>query len=440
MKITTSPLAVLRARAASRLALWFAVCLLTACAPVPPQSGFMQAIPPADFSIRVNADPAVWGAYASLVGHRFTPQQQDIPGYELSWSKPGQEIRETARSPAGDVLFSRTIRPGARPGQLISNLYGVEWLGTLEADGSVLFLGVAPYRIRQSADGAYVHEIVEADADGKVTKVLFSTPYPEENAPKPAIAQSTPPVPAEQQPAAEQAAPTLTRSEQSVPAMEPIHSISTDVPTTSEPAPPESVETESSLPTASADSAAQDAQVAALMAQHQAMIQEMGIEEEVNAQAAEILAQIEQENAASQPAPESTEAPAPAANGLLTKTVNGVDYSVSPSLPAPIKGTYEYEGDGEPVVRIHDGEMASAFQPHGDPEIPITAWIAQAPDGSELREEGVNGRYQVTLVIQYGAGGGGNYPQGSYSLLPVVVAPDRDKAYILGERVKNGLN
>ncbi|NWL75302.1 hypothetical protein DM872_00305 [Pseudomonas taiwanensis] len=440
MKTTISPWTGRRSHAASSLALM--ASLLAGCVPVPPPSGYTQVVPPADFSIRFNADPAVWGAYASLVGHRFTPQQQDVPGYDISWSTPGQEIRETARSHAGDVLFSRTIRRGARPGQLISNLNGVEWVGTLEADGSVLFLGIAPYRIRQSPDGAYVHEIVEASADGKVTKVLFSTPYPQENAPTQTIAQTAPPAPATQQPTAEQAAlsPAVTATGQSAPSAEHVHSALTATTAVVESAPSVSAEPQDNPPSASPDSAAQDAQVEALMAQHKAMIQEAGIEEEVNAQAAEILAQIERENAASQPAPASTEASAPAANGLLTKTVNGVGYNVSPSLPAPITGTYEYEGNGEPVVRIHDGDMASAFQPHGDPEIPITAWIAKAPDGSDLKEDGVNGRYQLMLVIQYGAGGGGNYPEGSYSLLPVVVAPDLGKAFILGERVKNSLD
>lgn len=56
-----------------------------------------------------------------------------------------------------------------------------------------------------------------------------------------------------------------------------------------------------------------------------------------------------------------------------------------------------------------------------------------------VREKGVGERYQVTLVVEYGAGGGGNYPEGSLDLLPVVVAPDLKKAFTLGERVKNGL-
>ncbi|WP_312289915.1 hypothetical protein [Stutzerimonas nitrititolerans] len=69
----------------------------------------------------------------------------------------------------------------------------------------------------------------------------------------------------------------------------------------------------------------------------------------------------------------------------------------------------------------------------------MTAWIVQGPDGSPLREKGVGERYQVTLVVEYGAGGGGNYPEGSLNLLPVVVAPDMNKAFILGERIKSGL-
>ncbi len=202
----------------------------------------------------------------------------------------------------------------------------------------------------------------------------------------------------------------------------------------------------------SGDSPAQDAQVAALMAQNQTLMREMGIESEANAMAADMLAQIERQQAPS-PAPsvveeQKDEAPTaepkkpateatPAKHGGLIKTVKGQSYSVGATLPAQIEGRYLYEGEGVPIVLIESGSMQSRFQPHQDPEIPMTAWIVQGPDGNPLREKGVGERYQVTLVVEYGAGGGGNYPEGSLDLLPVVVAPDMKKAFILGERVKH---
>jgi hypothetical protein len=211
----------------------------------------------------------------------------------------------------------------------------------------------------------------------------------------------------------------------------------------------------SQTPSSSSDhSTAQDAQVAALMAQNQALMREMGIESEANAMAADMLAQIERQQAPSrvpsvveeqedeaptaEPEKPTAEA-APAKHGELIKTVKGQSYSVGATLPAQIEGRYLYEGEGEPIVLIESGSMQSRFQPHQDPEIPMTAWIVQGPDGSPLREKGVGERYQVTLVVEYGAGGGGNYPEGSLDLLPVVVAPDMKKAFILGERVKDGL-
>lgn len=41
-----------------------------------------------------------------------------------------------------------------------------------------------------------------------------------------------------------------------------------------------------------------------------------------------------------------------------------------------------------------------------------------------------------TLIIQYGAGGDGNYPAGKYDLLGVTMLKDEDKAIVLGERIR----
>lgn len=104
-------------------------------------------------------DPKVWGAYAQLVGHRFKSPHDGWPGYEIVWSKPGEEIRESKLwFNTGQVEWTRLVRPGAKPGELIATGTGEyhktaqDWIGTIGADGSVSFalqkgLLKAPYRV-----------------------------------------------------------------------------------------------------------------------------------------------------------------------------------------------------------------------------------------------------------------------------------------------------
>lgn len=168
------------------LALSFAFLLLAGCTtPMPREEAFAPMVPPAGMTADAKADPAVWGVYARLVGHSFRPPQSGFPGYAVSWSKPGQEIRESIRyldgNPFGDdERVARLIRPGPQPGTLISLANGTQWLGTLETDGSVLFKrddGAAPYRVRLSPAGEYLAQTVSLGTDGRLQDVTISVPY-----------------------------------------------------------------------------------------------------------------------------------------------------------------------------------------------------------------------------------------------------------------------
>jgi len=577
--------------------------------------------PPPSFTVDPQANPEVWGVYSRLVGHRYAPATGGFPGFEVRWSEPGKAIIETSLFLEGaivgpDVKWSRTIRPGSKPGELNMDFNGTPWLGTIESDGSVVFKAVTPragefpYRIRLSSRGEMLVQNMQW-VNGSLSNVIYSTPYPVESVPGgpdpavaevPGVATPQPPTDAGVKPlvlgqkiigklddnsqktsimrtrydlyrlparkgesvvvgldcdiysfygccytfvnlregygntyeamidapkrkayrftltedhqvlkvesngrldyglvveqgaagnalwAVTQAERTsfdqakarqdaansaenaqllgavmqglsqgLTAANQAASANAAQSSASlaaTLVQARAQPPVSPSVQSSQTSSLSSGDSSAQDAQVAALMAQNQALMREMGIESEANAMAAAMLAQIERQQASGRAQSvveeQEDEAPtakpekpvaeaAPAKDGGLIKTVNGQSYSVGATLPAQIEGRYLYEGEGEPIVFIGSGSMQSRFQPHQDPEIPMTAWIVQGPDGSPLREKGVGERYQVTLVVEYGAGGGGNYPEGSLNLLPVVVAPDMNKAFILGERIKSGL-
>lgn len=124
-----------------------------------------------------------------------------------------------------------------------------------------------------------------------------------------------------------------------------------------------------------------------------------------------------------------------AAGDVEVINLKGDDYTVSKSLPDEIVGLYEYEGKGEPIVQIN-ADGTGLFQPHGVPPIKIEIWIAVDQDGTPMRQLGTELRYRYTLLIQYGPGGGGNYPQGEYDLMGVTMLKDEGIASIFGERTR----
>ncbi|MCW5960104.1 MAG: hypothetical protein KIS76_08065 [Pyrinomonadaceae bacterium] len=120
---------------------------------------------------------------------------------------------------------------------------------------------------------------------------------------------------------------------------------------------------------------------------------------------------------------------------ITTINLQGDDYTVCKELPKEILGIYKYEEKGEPIIEIRD-DGTGRFQPHGVPAIPIKIWIDVDEKGIPRREVGTEQRYRYTLLIQYGAGGGGNYPEGKYDLLDVTMLKDQGIAMILGERIR----
>jgi hypothetical protein len=123
------------------------------------------------------------------------------------------------------------------------------------------------------------------------------------------------------------------------------------------------------------------------------------------------------------------------ANDVEAIELKGDTYTVSRALPSEIIGTYHYEGKGDPIVQIN-ADGTGLFQPHGMPAIPIQIWIDTDDSGEPRRQVGTELRYRYTLLIQYGAGGGGNYPAGSYDLMGVTMLKDQGIAIVLGERTR----
>jgi len=115
--------------------------------------------------------------------------------------------------------------------------------------------------------------------------------------------------------------------------------------------------------------------------------------------------------------------------------LKGTTYTVTKNFPNEIIGLYNYEGIGAPIVKL-DGNGFGLFQPHMVDPIKIEFWIDCDANGTIRKQEGVNGRYQYTLLIKYLDGNNGNYPIGDFDLMGVVVLPDLGYVSIYGERLK----
>ncbi len=124
--------------------------------------------------------------------------------------------------------------------------------------------------------------------------------------------------------------------------------------------------------------------------------------------------------------------PAP---GVMAFTWHDNRYYAAPNKDPRFTGTYKTEDEGKfgpPLVHL-DANGSGSFQMHGGTPIPITWWMETSITGEVRKIKGARGdRY--TLVVKYGPGGGGNYPEGSFDRMQFDVWPD--KAVILGERVK----
>ena len=126
-------------------------------------------------------DAATWGPYARLVDHT----QQSETGYRLHWhwAEPNRKLLEDWYDAySGELSYTTTIVPGAQPGQLVleSPKFGhKQWLGTVEPDGSVLYIGVgmlkAPYRVRVDDEGRMAMVFVRIKGD-QITE-NFTTQY-----------------------------------------------------------------------------------------------------------------------------------------------------------------------------------------------------------------------------------------------------------------------
>lgn len=122
---------------------------------------------PASNAAPTAAELAPWGLYARLAGQTMK-DAINPSGYRLHWhwETPGQVLVEEWYGYTADPekpAFVMTLRLGPQPGTLTlksSTMMGKEWVGTLQGDGSISFVGKGllklPYSIRVDEQGDFV--------------------------------------------------------------------------------------------------------------------------------------------------------------------------------------------------------------------------------------------------------------------------------------------
>jgi len=128
--------------------------------------------------------------------------------------------------------------------------------------------------------------------------------------------------------------------------------------------------------------------------------------------------------------------PTASASEVITVDVGGEPVHASATIPDAMPGTYLYERQGEPVI-VLGADNQGEFQAHGVPAIPIRYWVQTDAEGVPYKQSGEgNPNYLHVLVVQYGPGGGGNYPEGSYDRWQWIHDVEGGCAMIFGERYK----
>lgn len=420
-----------------------------------------------------NSDP-VWGPYAALAGRSA---HAATGGYQLRWywAEPGRElVQEWLNPQTGTVAHRDSITPGASAGTLVlqsSAMGKKQWLGALQPDGTVLFIGKGlfklPYLAGTGQDGTWQVRSVEL-AGGRIASVDESTQYtrftfddakPKVDAtPAPAAASAAhttpaPPAAPARQTAAQPHSLEATFARECIDGgakqgeacavlaaalREKNAGTGTSAPSPTEAAP------------AGTATAAQGTGPEVGRAPHSAVQVASGPGQAANSvpmappEAPRSASGSPASNPPAQLAPGVEGAvdgkaakSSPARRGdLISVDVGGrLTYATS-SIPPAVLGTYLYEREGQPVI-VLGADNRGQFQAHGVAAIPIRYWLETDAKGAPFKQMGDgNPNYLHILVVQYGPGGGGNYPEGSYDRWQWIHNVQGGCAIILGERFK----
>jgi hypothetical protein len=139
---------------------------------------------------------ALWGPYAGLAGQKMKDVNPSGLSLHWRWETPGQVLlEEWFGSDPGKPSYVMTIRLGPTPGTFnlkSSAMMGKEWVGTLQPDGSISFVGKGVLKMRYTVRVDEQGDYVQADTRGNVYRYAALS----DSATAVAAAQTSSPAPA----------------------------------------------------------------------------------------------------------------------------------------------------------------------------------------------------------------------------------------------------
>uniref|UniRef100_A0A8J7VQD5 Uncharacterized protein n=1 Tax=Coralloluteibacterium stylophorae TaxID=1776034 RepID=A0A8J7VQD5_9GAMM len=124
----------------------------------------------------VEVSREAWGDYAGVAGREARMEQGSLV-LRWRWEVPGERLLQEYWEPdAGEPAFREVVARGEAPGTLVldgSLLLKKRWIGTVQPDGRVLFVGKGllklPYLAGVGEDGTWQVKRVKLDDTGRVS-------------------------------------------------------------------------------------------------------------------------------------------------------------------------------------------------------------------------------------------------------------------------------
>src|ERR1041384_463657 len=150
---------------------WIAILPANLAAQTPPASSAASAASAIDESR--------WGMYSRLIGQSMKDVDPKGPRLHWRWETPGQVLLEEwfGNDPT-KPSYVMTLRPGSEPGTLnlkSSAMMGKEWVGTLQPDGSIDFVGKGLLKMRYTVRVDDKGDYVQTDTRGNTYRYAVMT-------------------------------------------------------------------------------------------------------------------------------------------------------------------------------------------------------------------------------------------------------------------------
>lgn len=160
---------------------WAACALACALVAMLPANLVAQtATAPSSAQTGPSIDESPWGMYARLVGQSMKDVEPRGLSLHWRWETPGQVLLEEwfSQSDPTKPAYVMTITLGPEAGTLnlkSSAMMGKEWVGTLQPDGSISFVGKGLLKMRYTIRVDEKGDYVQADTRGNTYRYAATT-------------------------------------------------------------------------------------------------------------------------------------------------------------------------------------------------------------------------------------------------------------------------